>query len=204
MRVRTPFSRRTPGWFPSLFALFLAIAVSAPAKADFLDDLFGGGNDAPPPAQRARPTHVPRDNFSIRLKEPRRQAQKKAPRAAPGEDQKQYVAGSRPQKPLLCAVQGQPADKADDKSGESTAYIRDETLRAGDSIVTPGEIVVFKGGGGCPHAQTDFVSLARSSLPKVKRSALISLQQGLKAPPRAFTVEDGKQAGPKVVSEVRH
>jgi hypothetical protein len=202
MRVRTSLSRRTRGWFASLFALFLAITVSAPAKADFLDDLFGGGsNDAPGPAPRARPARAARDNFSIRLKEPRRAAQHKVART-PDDDHKEYVAGSRPQKPLLCAVPNQP--KADDKSDEATAYIRDETLRAGDSIVTPGEIVVFKGGGGCPHAQSDFTSLARSGLPKVKRNALVSLQQGLKSPPRAFTVDDSKLTGSKVVSEARH
>jgi hypothetical protein len=205
MRVRTSFRQRIPGCLASIFTLFLAIGVNAPARADFLDDLFGGGsNDAPPP--HVRPSRGPRDNFSIRLKEPRRQAakQRKIARTGPAEDQKQYVAGSRPQKPLLCAAPGPTNVKADDKLEESTAYMRDETLRAGDSVVTPGEIVVFKGGDACPHAHSDFVSLARSGLPKVKRNALVSLQQGLKSPPRAFTVEDGKQTGSKIVGEARH
>lgn len=206
MRDQTFLRRRIPGCVAGLFALLLAIAASAPAKADFLDDLFGGGPSEAPPPQHVRPARAPRDNFSIRLKEPRRQAakQKKIARTAPLDDQKQYVAGSRPQKPLLCAVSGPANVKADDKAEESTAYMRDETLRAGDSVVTPGEIVVFKGGGACPHAQTDFVSLSRSGLPKVKRNALVSLQQGLKSPPRAFTVDDGKQAGPRVVGDVHH
>lgn len=171
MGFRNPFFLRASGWFTLIPALLLAFAFCAPAKADFLDDLFGGGSSEPQPAPRARP--APRDNFSIKLKESRKPlAQKKKPHA-PG-DGAQYVAGSRPQKPLLCAE--------DEKTGEASAYLRDETLRAGDSIATPGEIVVFKGGGGCPHASGDFVSLTRSGLPKVKRNALVSLQQALKSP----------------------
>lgn len=199
MCVRAVFLRRASGWVRFLPAIFLTFAAAAPARADFLDDLFGGGSsDAPPaPAARARPTHAARDNFSIKLKESRRSQQRA--RAGQG-DGAQYSAGSRPQKPLLCAAETPPSVKTDEKAGESTAYLRDETLRAGDSVVTPGQIVVFKGGGGCPHASGDFVSLARSSLPKVKRNALVSLQQGLKSP-RQFGAENDPQAGPKVAGE---
>lgn len=172
MGFRNPFFHRSPGRSTFVPALLLAFAFCAPAKADFLEDLFGGGFSEPPPAPRAHA--VPRDNFSIKLRDTRKSHKKPS---GPG-DGAQYVAGSRPQKPLLCAVQTEP----EDKRGESTAYLRDETLRAGDSIVTPGEIVVFKGGGGCPHASGDFVSLSRSGLPVVKRNALVSLQQGLKSP----------------------
>jgi hypothetical protein len=200
MCVRDVFLRRFSGWIRVLPAIFLTCAAAAPARADFLDDLFGGGSsDAPPaPAVRARPAHAARDNFSIKLKESRR-AQQRAARAGQG-DGAQYSAGSRPQKPLLCAAESPPSVKTDDKAGESTAYLRDETLRAGDSIATPGQIVVFKGGSGCPHASGDFVSLARSGLPKVKRNALVSLQQGLKSP-RQFGVENDQQAGSKIAGE---
>jgi hypothetical protein len=211
MRARTGFSRRIAGSLLLVSACLLALAASAPAKADFLDDLFGGGSNdaAPAAAQRARPARAARDNFSIRLKEPRRPVAKrvepkKVAREAAGDDHGAFVAGSRPQKPLLCADPATASDKSDDKSGEATAYLRDETLRAGDSIVTPGEIVVFKGGGACPHAPKDFVSLARSGLQKTKRSALISLQQGLKAPPPAFDVDGAKPSGPRIVGQANH
>jgi|WetSurMetagenome_2_1015567.scaffolds.fasta_scaffold465125_1 hypothetical protein len=206
MRARNRSSRRTAGWLVLTGALFLAFGAATPAQADFLDDLFGGGsNDATPgPAPRARPSRGGRDNFSIHLKEPRR-AQRKVAREAPGEGPGgPYVAGSRPQKPLLCMTSAQAPDKGDGKSDESVAYLRDETLRAGDSIVTPGEIVVFKGGGACPHVAKDFVSLARSGLPKVKRNALAALQQGLKSPSRAFDMEDARPTSGRVVGQVNH
>lgn len=188
MGLRHPFFHRA-----LVPALLVGIVFSMPAKADFLDDLFGGGSEpAPAPAQRARPTHLPRDNFSIKLKETRKSAQRKAARAA-SVDGGQYSAGSRPQKPLLC----QP--KPDEKTGESTAYLRDETLRAGDSIVTPDQIVVYRGGGGCPHASGEFVSLAHAGLPKGKRSALVSLQQGLRAP-QGFEADDERAAAPKAAA----
>jgi hypothetical protein len=204
MRARIPFSRRVAGW-RLICALFVAIGASAPAQADFLDDLFGGSDPAPAPAPRARPTRAPRDNFSIRLKETRRPTQKKIRDATDGV---QYVAGSRPQKALLCATPAQPAGKidvkSDDKTGEDTAYLRDETLRAGDSVVIPGQIVVFKGGDACPHASTDFVTVARSSLPKVKRNALAALQQGLKSPHRGFALEGDRPSGSNMVGQAAH
>lgn len=202
MRSGISFFRRVKAW--RVLALALAIGASSPAKADFLDDLFGGGSDpAPAPAPRARPARAPRDNFSIRLKETRRAAAPKKIRDASDGDDRQYVAGSRPQKALLCATQSEPAGKIDDRAEEATAYLRDETLRAGDSIVTPGEIVVFKGGGGCPHASTDFVSVARAGLSKVKRNALAAVQQGLKSPRRGFALDDEAPAS-NVVSQANH
>lgn len=199
MRVENIFFRRAPGLLSCLAALFLLGAFSAPARADFLDDLFGGSNDATPaPAPRVR-VRIPRDNFSIKLKETRRSTARKT---ADG-DSAQYSAGSRPQKPLLCAAQSTQNANSDTRSGESTAYLRDETLRAGDSVVTPGQIVVFKGGGGCPHASGDFVSLSRSGLPKIKRNALVSLQQGLKEP-RNLDVDDEAPANPKVTGGAGH
>jgi hypothetical protein len=200
MCVRDVFLRPGFGLVRCLPAIFLVLTAAAPAKADFLDDLFGGGSsETPAPAARARPAHASRDNFSIRLKDSRR-AQQRSAHTGQGDGGPQYSAGSRPQKPLLCGGAAPAGAKPDDKTGESTAYLRDETLRAGDSVVTPDQIVVFKGGGGCPHASGDFVSLTRSGLPKIKRNALVSLQQSLKAPGHFGTGND-RQAGPKIAGE---
>ncbi len=169
----------------------------APARADFLDDLFGGGDSAPQAAApaRARPTrakparNVSRDTYSIRLLDARKPRRQKDRADAEQETAKgdaghgPYVAGSRPQKAALCVS----ADAA--RPDNSTAYLRDETLRAGDSVVTEGSIIVFKGNRACPHRATDFVSVARADLPRGKRNALAALELGMRAPQRAFTVE---------------
>lgn len=165
------------------------IAPGAPARADFLDDLFGGGDSGPQAAAPVRARAVrraPRDTYSIRLldaRKPRRHKER-----ADGEQETArtdaghgpYVAGSRPQKPALCAV----ADSA--KPDTSTAYLHDETLRAGDSVVTEGSIIVFKGNHACPHRASDFVSVARADLPRTKRNALAALELGMRAPQRSF------------------
>jgi len=182
----------------------LPLVLTAPAQAGFLEDLFGG-DDTPqaapaPRARAARPTRAARSEFSIRINEGRRASRTADRKATDADgDHRDYVAGSRPQKPRLCAPAGETKETAE---ATTTAYLRDETLRAGDSVVTDGDIVVFKGRSACPHTARDFVSLARSDLPKAKRNALAALEQTMRAPPRAFVHEREKEAGPRVVGQV--
>lgn len=182
-----------------LVAAFTLLLASAPASADFLDDLFGGGESAaPPPAPvRARPQRKAREGFSIRSLDERKSARVAKDKKDEDEDAGHgpYVAGSRPVRAALCASPG--AAKVDN----ATAYLRDETLRAGDSVVTDGAIVVFKGNRGCPHGASDFVSVARADLPKVKRNALAALEQSMRSPQRSFSIEDDQ---PKVAGHDLH
>lgn len=163
--------------------LFLLLAASAPARADFLDDLFGGGDSAPPPAASRPARKAQRGSFSVHPL-----AEHKSARTTKGHEEGDaghgpYVAGSRPQKAALCGA----ADPA--TSERSTAYLRDETLRAGDSIVTDGAIVVFKGSRACPHRASDFVSVARADLPRSTRNTLAALEQSMRSPQRGFTID---------------
>ncbi|RTL79534.1 MAG: hypothetical protein EKK29_20770 [Hyphomicrobiales bacterium] len=166
-------------------AVFSVILVSgAPARADFLDDLFGGDGAPQPAPVRMKPARRAVRNFSIRpLDEHRLQRAAKEPGDGGDAGHGPYVAGSRPQKAALCDTAG-PV-----KLDSSSAYLRDETLRAGDSVVTDGAIVVFKGSRACPHSASDFVSVARADLPKAKRNALAALEQGMRSPQRGFVIE---------------
>jgi hypothetical protein len=184
-------------------ALMVATSAISPAQAGFLEDLFGDDDAprqaAPPPRAAPRPARRSGAGFSIRLNEVRKAARTKAVREADGadpNDHREYVAGSRPHKPRLCAVTEQPQTRTD----HATDYLRDETLHAGDSIVTDRSIVVFRGNSACPHTAADFVPLAQSNLPKAQRNALADLERAMRSPARRFSIE--KQAAARVVGQI--
>ncbi len=198
--LRLFHSRKLIGAYAALMVVSSAIS---PAQAGFLEDLFGD-DDAPrqaappPPRAAARPARRSGAGFSIRLNEVRKAAHSKAVREADGDDpndHREYVAGSRPHKPRLCGV----TEQAQTQTDHSADYLRDETLHAGDSIVTDRSIVVFRGNSACPHTAADFVPLAQSSLPKAQRNALADLERAMRSPARRFSVE--KQAAARVVGQ---
>jgi hypothetical protein len=178
-------------------AVLIAFAPISPARAGFLEELFGAEETpqaAPPP--RARPAKKSSGaGFSIRLNEGRKAAAKTAPQDADG-GRRDYVAGSRPLKPRLCTV----ASRSEPTERQSADYLRDETLRSGDSVVTDGDIIVFKGRSACPHTAGDFVPLARSSLPRAQRNALADLERAMKSPARRF--EAAREPAAKIVGQV--
>ncbi len=180
--------------------VLLAFSPISPAQAGFLEELFGV-EEAPQaaPAPRARPARKSSGSgFSIRLNEGRKAAAKTAPQDADGGGRRDYVAGSRPQKPRLCTL----ANKSEPAAGHAGDYLRDETLRSGDSVVTDGDIVVFKGNSACPHTATDFVPLARSNLPRSQRNALADLERAMRSPARRFETE--RQPAAKIVGQVNN
>ncbi len=183
-------------------ALMLASSFISSAQAGFLEDLFGD-DDAPrqaaPPAPRAARPARRSGGFSIRLNEvrkPNRKAIQEDDRDDPN-DHREYVAGSRPHKPRLCAM----SERAQTPADHSSDYLRDETLQAGDSVVTERSIIVFRGQSACPHTARDFVPLAQSGLPRAQRNALADLERAMRTPARRFVVE--KQAAAKVVGQVQ-
>ena len=72
--------------------------------------------------------------------------------------------------------------------------MNDATLRKGDSIMTPQGILVFRGAGRMPYAQTDFTTLANAAMPRDKREILAAIERAalpnirqasaISAPPR--------------------
>jgi hypothetical protein len=65
---------------------------------------------------------------------------------------------------------------------ESKAVLNDNTLRAGDTVVTSEGVRVFRG-GAFPHKSSDFMSLAETrDLPAEKRGALAAIDRLVKTP----------------------
>ncbi|WP_457796516.1 hypothetical protein [Methylocystis sp. S23] len=192
---------------PLLAALLLASAGMTGAKAGFFEELFGDGGEtraarsapAPVPHARRRPP-AGRLSYSIRAnvapKEARDRRQSVIRRPVEDAAAHESDGGTKPQKAVFCAA-GLPA-RANPDSAE--VRLHDGTLRAGDSIVTAGGILVFKGRAACPHSAADFVSLARSRLPAAKRNALESLEHTVQAGRAPFALAE-KAAAPRVVSQ---
>jgi hypothetical protein len=185
-----------------LLAGLLLLCGAAPgARADFLDDLFGGGETRVAPSIRARHVHARRSghmSFSIHLGVASRERRHSAARKPAVEDAVRESGGeSKPQKTVFCATGLSP--RANPDSAE--VRLHDGTLRAGDSVVTADGILVFKGHAACPHSAADFVRLAQSKLPRAKRNALESLEHSMQAG-RAPLVLTGKETEPRVVSQI--
>jgi len=76
-----------------------------------------------------------------------------------------------------------------DDVGHVDALLHDATLQPGDSVMTAKGVRVFKGGGGCPHKNTDFLALAEiPGLPKRERRALAAIDKLIKTPRVAVLV----------------
>lgn len=185
--------RSLVGQFARFFMCGLFVAsLATPANAGFFEELFGlGGSDEARSAQRpqARVPHssARRHSFSLRFdSSPKKIARERAHamerETAEGSDS----TGARLSKPLFCSAE--PVRRA--AADKSLLRLQDATLRAGDSIVTPKGILIFRGRIGCPHSDEDFITLADSRLPRQKRDALLSLERTLPS----FQPEDGARA----------
>lgn len=177
IHLRGPFGQ-TARFF--MCGLFLA-SLATPANAGFFEELFGlGGGDearsAPRAQTRVRHSATRRHSFSLRFdNSPKKNARERAHAMEGQTAEASDSTGARLLKPYFCAAEAvQPA--AADKS---LLRLRDATLRAGDSVVTPTGIVIFQGRVACPHSDEDFVALADSRLPRQKRDALLSLERTL-------------------------
>ncbi len=79
--------------------------------------------------------------------------------------------------PAPCACHAAGGDPVDYK-----AVLNDPTLRAGDFIVTDKGVRVFRG-GGFPHKNSDFTSLARvRDIPRFQRGVLAAIDRVVKTP----------------------
>lgn len=154
----------------------------ASSRADFFDELFGLDNAPAIPrhfwsAGRSERSGRIRSRFSY-LPERHASRQRKA-RFLPLRHEiesradgagRDYVAGSRPVRPLFCArpsaVRNMPV---------FTQLLNDGTLRPGDIVATAGGVRVFHGGGACPHKPRDFIPLAGADLSRGQRRMLAGL-----------------------------
>ncbi|ARN79800.1 hypothetical protein [Methylocystis bryophila] len=133
-----------------------------PAEAGFFEDIFGGAE-----MQSASPRHWgrPRAHHARRM-------------ATPTPAKLVSVSeGARPKGGQFC-----PLANNSSKTIDSTqALMRDATLRYGDVVVTDEGVRVFEGRGACPHAISDFRTLAETrDLSRGTRTVLAAIERDIK------------------------
>jgi hypothetical protein len=102
---------------------------------------------------------------------------------------------------------GKPEKKAPPPVGDGPlgAFLNDPTLRAGDVVVTPNGLMVFRGDGGGYHANRDFVALAKaSSLSGAERRTLASIEKANRLAPTIETASLQPQAGERLEKQARN
>jgi hypothetical protein len=190
--------KRLRGVMKDLKSLSLASAVVAAscstANADFLDDLFGGSDQAPHAAVQGRAVKRHYDT-TPRERAPRRESRVKSEvqfmpvarskgrtdhqerelTTLAKTDDSASSAGSKPVVSALCAPESTVAGAS---APILLAY--DKTLRNGDILVTDSGGQVFRGPSACPHEARDFIALSSANMPKGKRSMLLALEESLK------------------------
>jgi hypothetical protein len=189
---------RSPGTRVSRAGLaFLVLAfASGPARADFLDDLFGGPEPAARP-QASAPSHRERAaaperahrrentlRTEVRMMPVVERAKPRAGRAqvaaqnpAPPKVDGSTAAGSKPVAVALCAPEETIAG-----AQPSSLLAYDKTLRNGDILVTDGGVQVFRGHTACPHSARDFIALSSAGLPRGKRNVLLAIEEATRRP----------------------
>jgi hypothetical protein len=67
---------------------------------------------------------------------------------------------------------------------ETVPYWQDPTLRKGDTVVTADGLIVFRGAGGGPFTQADFMGLAAAVMSQARRTALAAIARAIDEPAR--------------------
>lgn len=198
-----PSSARICSAFKRTFVLIVSILVlsgsATVARAGFLEELFGGGDQAPQAApSRAAKRHyaeprrekvakvhsdvsfMPSPVARVRERQayrPEHRPERRQVTTVAKADDGGASAGSKPVIAALCAteanVEGAPPTLL-------LAY--DKTLRNGDIMVTDAGLQVFRGHAACPHDARDFIALSSAYMPKTKRSMLIAIEEAMKRP----------------------
>lgn len=164
------------------------------ANADFLDDLFGGSDQAPHAAVPGRAVKrqydtTPRERAPRRVSRVKSEVQFMPVAQSKGRtdhrerelttvakaDSRASSAGSKPVVLALCAPESTLAGAS---APLLLAY--DKTLRNGDILVTDSGVQVFRGHSACPHEARDFIALSSANMPKGKRSMLLALEESMK------------------------
>jgi hypothetical protein len=168
----------------------LALAFSSPARADFLDDIFGPEPAARPSAPalgyRSRENEGvqrrgARGKVEVRVTPSGGRAKEHAGRAQASAgskpDASSSAASSRPVVAALCAPEATVAG-----ASASTLLNYDKTLRNGDILVTEAGVQVFRGHAACPHDARDFLALSSTSMSKSRRSVLLAIEEAARHP----------------------
>jgi hypothetical protein len=82
-------------------------------------------------------------------------------------------------------------------------FVNDPTLRAGDVVVTTKGLMVYRGGGGPSHRESDFVSVSNASGLIANRQTLISLEKASRLTPHkplGVEAKSSRRPAPEVAS----
>jgi hypothetical protein len=132
-------------------------AVGAPAEAGFFEDLFGGAET---------PSAGPMDGRGRAWREHVRRGKIAS-----------LAEAAQPQRAKFCVKDDNSSTTVD----STQALMRDPTLRYGDVVVTDEGVRVFEGGGACPHAISDFRTLAETrDLSLGTRRVLAAIERDMK------------------------
>jgi hypothetical protein len=175
-------------------ASVVVTASCSTANADFLDDLFGGNDQAPHAAvqghavkrhfDRTPRERAPRREFRVKSEvqfmsfvrsKGRPEHRERELTTVAKTDNSASSAGSKPVVAALCAPESTVAGAS---APLLLAY--DKTLRNGDILVTDSGVQVFRGHSACPHEARDFIALSSANMPKGKRSMLLALEESMK------------------------
>lgn len=89
------------------------------------------------------------------------------------------------QKTKVCSCQAASAE-----TGDASAYLKDFTLRPGDTVVTPQGMRVVRSGSRYPFKAGDFLSLAETrDVPRSTRRALAAIERAMRVPHGRFRIE---------------
>jgi hypothetical protein len=206
---------RKPGGKPalnvaSLLALLLAVPFASAASAQSSNPfafLFGGPPREGRSAYAPAPAYVPAPSYTYGSRSSRyaqppgywdfddrgadgelrpRQTELETPR--PGQSPKEVMAAIKAVKP---------------GKGPLGPFVNDPTLRAGDVVVTTKGLMVYRGGGGPSHHESDFVSISSASGLVANKQTLISLEKASRLTPHkplGVEAKPSRRPAPEVAS----
>jgi hypothetical protein len=82
-------------------------------------------------------------------------------------------------------------------------FLNDPTLRVGDVVVTTKGLMVYRGGGGLSHHESDFVGVSNASGLVANKQTLISLEKASRLTPQkplGVETKPSRRPAPEVAS----
>jgi hypothetical protein len=193
MTGRIPGTKRARS-ASTLLALLAGLSFAGAAAAQSANPfafLFGGlpneGRSAyaPAPGYGAPPRYAPAPSYGYR-------PHSYGYSALPGYSDPYYDEPSAERRPKSEAVPHGPTPQevmaaikaVKPGNGPLGPFVNDPTLRAGDVVVTTKGLMVYRGGGGLSHRESDFVSVSNASGLVANKQTLISLEKASRLTPQ--------------------
>jgi hypothetical protein len=198
---------RSASTFLALLAGMSFAGAAAAQGANPFAFLFGGSPNEGRSAYAPAPRYVPAPSYGYGYR-PRSYGYSALPGYAEPDDDirpgdrlhREFEAvphGQTPQE-VMAAIKAVKPGK-----GPLGPFINDPTLRAGDVVVTTKGLMVYRGGGGPTHRESDFVSVSNASGLIANRQTLISLEKASRLTPHkplGVEAKSSRRPAPEVAS----